>query len=79
MGKYEGASRIAVKPRTTEQMSAILQRCYERCIAVVPQGGNTGLVGGSVPVFDEIVISTTNMNRILGFDKTTGVLTCQSG
>ena len=33
-------------------------------IAVVPQGGNTGLVGGSVPVFDEIILSTSLMNKI---------------
>lgn len=41
----------------------------------MPQGGNTGLVGGSVPVFDEVVISTKNMNKILKFDKTSSVLT----
>lgn len=33
-------------------------------LAVVPQGGNTGLVGGSVPIFDEIVISTKKLNKI---------------
>ena len=45
-------------------------------LAVVPQGGNTGLVGGSVPVFDEIVISTKKLNEIIFFDKTSGILTC---
>jgi FAD/FMN-containing dehydrogenase len=39
-------------------VSAILKYCNEKKLAVVPQGGNTGLVGGSVPVFDEIVLST---------------------
>jgi hypothetical protein len=33
------------------------------------QGGNTGLVGGSVPVFDEVVVSTAAMNQVLGFDE----------
>lgn len=37
-----------------------------------PQGGNTGLVGGSVPVFDEIILSTVLMNRIISFDKMSG-------
>lgn len=37
-----------------------------------PQGGNTGLVGGSVPVFDEIILSTALMNRIISFDKVSG-------
>lgn len=41
-------------------------------MAVVPQGGNTGLVGGSVPVFDEIVLSLQGMNRIRGFDNVSG-------
>jgi FAD/FMN-containing dehydrogenase len=41
-------------------------------LAVVPQGGNTGLVGGSVPVFDEIVLSLSNMNQIRSFDSVSG-------
>ena len=41
----------------------------------MPQGGNTGLVGGSVPVFDEVVISTQKMNKIVKFDQTSSVLT----
>jgi FAD/FMN-containing dehydrogenase len=48
-------------------------------LAVVPQGGNTGLVGGSVPVFDEIIISTQLMNKIISFNENTGVLVAQSG
>lgn len=41
-------------------------------LAVVPQGGNTGLVGGSIPVFDEIVLSTANLNNIRSFDAVSG-------
>jgi FAD/FMN-containing dehydrogenase len=41
-------------------------------LAVVPQGGNTGLVGGSVPVFDEVVLSLQGMNNIRGFDEVSG-------
>lgn len=41
-------------------------------LAVVPQGGNTGLVGGSVPVFDEVVLSLANMNQIRSFDSVSG-------
>lgn len=37
------------------QVSQILKYCNYRLLAVVPQGGNTGLVGGSVPVFDEVI------------------------
>ena len=57
----------------------IMKRCNERLLAVCPQGGNTGLVGGSVPVFDEVVISTTRMNDIISVDPLSGVLVCQAG
>ncbi|RYR33943.1 hypothetical protein Ahy_A10g048634 isoform E [Arachis hypogaea] len=49
-----GSSKLLLQPRTTDQVSAILKYCNFRCLAVVPQGGNTGLIGGSVPVFDEV-------------------------
>ena len=54
MGKYRGQSRLMLKPSNSRQVSEILKYCSERRLAVVPQGGNTGLVGGSVPVFDEV-------------------------
>lgn len=60
-----GASRLILKPKSTEHVSAILRYCNEKQLAVCPQSGNTGLVGGSTPVFDEIVISMKLMNKIL--------------
>ena len=77
--KYRGASRVALKPKTTAQVSAVIAHCNERRLAVVPQGGNTGLVGGSVPVFDEVVLSTTNMNNIVDIDVAAGVAVAQAG
>lgn len=62
-----------LKPKTTDEISQILRYCNENCIAVCPQGGNTGLVGGSVPVFDEVVLSLSLMNRILSTDDTLGI------
>lgn len=59
-----GFSKLALLPSSTEQVSKILRYCNEKKIAVVPQGGNTGLVGGSVPLFDEVIVSTRNMNKI---------------
>lgn len=79
MQKYKGQSQLLLKPRTTNQVSEILKWCSFRKLAVVPQGGNTGLVGGSVPVFDEIVISMKNMNKILGLNELSGVVTCEAG
>lgn len=60
-------------------MSKILRYCNDNMLAVVPQGGNTGLVGGSVPVFDEIVISMQKMNSIRSFDEVSGILVTDAG
>jgi len=77
--KFRGQSQVVLRPKTTEEVSAVMKHCYERGLAVVPQGGNTGLVGGSVPVFDEVVISLALMNKVLDFDPISGILVCESG
>ncbi|XP_019177480.1 PREDICTED: D-2-hydroxyglutarate dehydrogenase, mitochondrial isoform X1 [Ipomoea nil] len=79
MRKYKGASKLMLQPRSTEEVSQILKHCNSRCLAVVPQGGNTGLVGGSVPVFDEVIINLGSMNKIISFDKVSGILVCEAG
>jgi FAD/FMN-containing dehydrogenase len=55
-------------PTSSEEVASILAYCNERRLAVVPQGGNTGLVGGSVPVDDEIILSLKKLNKIYEFD-----------
>ncbi|KAJ8357012.1 hypothetical protein SKAU_G00198060 [Synaphobranchus kaupii] len=75
----KGSSEVLLRPQSTQEVSQILRYCNERRLAVNPQGGNTGLVGGSVPVFDEIILSTALMNRVLSFDHVSGILTCQAG
>lgn len=79
MRKYKGQSQLVLKPTTVEQVSKILAHCNERKLAVVPQGGNTGLVGGSVPVFDEVVISMANFNKVRSFDAVSGILVADAG
>ncbi|KAI9300954.1 hypothetical protein BJ944DRAFT_257701 [Cunninghamella echinulata] len=79
MNKYKGQSKLVLKPKTTQQVSDILKYCNEQSIAVVPQGGNTGLVGGSVPLFDEVVLSLQSMNNIRSFDEVSGILTADAG
>ncbi|KAG7225907.1 hypothetical protein INR49_014335 [Caranx melampygus] len=74
-----GSSEVLLRPQTTEEVSQILRYCNSRNLALNPQGGNTGLVGGSVPVYDEIILSTALMNNILSFDSISGILTCQAG
>ncbi|GME78447.1 unnamed protein product [Ambrosiozyma monospora] len=79
MRKYKGQSQLCLKPKTTEQVSQILKYCNDHKLAVVPQGGNTGLVGGSIPVFDEIVLSLSNMNAVRSFDNVSGILKVDAG
>ncbi|GAQ08829.1 putative D-lactate dehydrogenase C713.03, mitochondrial [Aspergillus lentulus] len=79
MRKYRGHTKLVLKPQNKEEVSKILKYCNEKKLAVVPQGGNTGLVGGSVPVFDEIVINTSRMNKIRSFDEASGVLVVDAG
>lgn len=69
---FVGYSQCVLKPKTTEEVSKILAFCNDNKIAVCPQGGNTGLVGGSVPVFDEVVLSMSQMNEIISINDTSG-------
>ncbi|KAG0409841.1 hypothetical protein HPB47_013051 [Ixodes persulcatus] len=75
----KGSSQLVLLPCSTEEVSAVLSHCHARRLAVCPQGGNTGLVGGSVPVFDEIVLSTTRMRELSALDSLSGTLVCQAG
>jgi FAD/FMN-containing dehydrogenase len=79
MRKYRGHTKLVLKPGSTEEVSKILKYCNENMLAVVPQGGNSGLVGGSVPVFDEIVINMSRMNNIRFFDEVSGTLVADAG
>lgn len=79
MRKYRGQTTLVLKPTSTQQVSEIMKHCHARSLAVVPQGGNTGLVGGSVPIFDEVVINLSSLNKIRNFDPVSGVLTADAG
>ena len=79
MRKYKGHTKLVLRPKSTEEVSQVLKYCNDHRLAVVPQGGNSGLVGGSVPVFDEIVINLARMNRIRSFDSVSGTLVADAG
>ena len=82
-GKHVGgdASTLVIFPRSTAHVSAVLSFCHTNKIGVVPQGGNTGLVGGSVPLTGggELVLSMAKMNSILSMDKDEGVMVAEAG
>jgi len=77
-GRYKGASPLLLKPGSTAEVSTILARCNEAGIAVLPQGGNTGLVGGSTPQ-GEVVLSLKRMTAIRAVDADNESLTCEAG
>ena len=65
---------MVIRPNSTEETAEVLKYCNTRKLAVVPQGGKTSLIGGSVPVFDEVIIQTGRMNKILGFNESYGII-----
>ena len=77
--KYRGSSPLLLRPSSTAQVSAILSICDETRVAIVPQGGNTGLVGGQIPFAGEILLSTQRLNRIRAIDVENQTLTVEAG
>ncbi len=80
-GKYIGKSKLLLKPNTTSDVSKILNICNNHKISVVPQGGRTGLSGGTIPnpEKNEVIISMEKMNKVLSIDKNNFHLVAQSG
>ena len=67
-GKYHGQTSLLLKPASTAEVSAVLAICNETKTPIVPQGGNTGLVGGQIPFHGEVLLSLGRMNRIRQVD-----------
>ena len=79
--RYIGKSAAVVRPGSTDQVSQILALANAHRIGVVPQGGNTGLVGGQIPSEsgDQIVVSLSRMNRIRSIDAEGGTMIVDAG
>ncbi|RIA55875.1 FAD-binding oxidoreductase [Dichotomicrobium thermohalophilum] len=80
-GLYHGRTPLLLKPGNTEEVAQILKIANESGIAVVPQGGNTGLVGGQIPMTagHEIVLNLSRMNRVRTIDPANNTLTIEAG
>lgn len=78
---YRGKAAAVVLPSSTEQVSKVVAWCHAHAVAIVPQGGNTSLMGGSVPGSDRqtIVLSLKRMNQVLAVDPLNDTLTVQAG
>lgn len=77
--RYRGTAPAVVRPGSTEEVAAIVRLCRELGVAIVPQGGNTGLVGGGVPRNGELVLSLRRLDRVLDFDAGAGEVTVGAG
>ncbi len=79
--RFTGAALAIVKPGSTEEVAAIVRLCNQHLVPVVPQGGNTGLVLGSVPdqSGQAIVLSLTRLNRIREVDVINDTLVAEAG
>jgi FAD/FMN-containing dehydrogenase len=78
-GRFTGTTPAVVRPGSTEEVASVLTLCRDFGVAWVPQGGNTGLVGGGVPVDGELVISTTRLTTLGAVDQDSGQVTVGAG
>src|SRR5262245_29284971 len=78
---YLGAALAVVRPATTEEVAAVVKLCVAEKVAIVPQGGNTGMMGGGTPHQQarEIVLSLNRMNRIVEIDTLGYTMTVEAG
>src|SRR5688572_19102096 len=76
---YHGHTQLVLRPGSTAEVSAICKLANEARTAIVPQGGNTGLVGGQTPHHGEIVVSMRRMDRVRDLDPQSNTMTCESG
>jgi FAD/FMN-containing dehydrogenase len=80
-GRYKGRARAVVRPGSTEELSALVRVAAGARIPLVPQGGNTGLVGGATPDGDgeALVVSLSRMRRVREIDVANATLTVEAG
>jgi len=76
--KYFGQTPLMVMPETAQETAKIVNMCRENGLKIVPQGGNTGLVGGQTPQ-GEILLSTRRMNKIRSVNTVTNALVAEAG
>lgn len=79
--RYTGNALAVLKPKNTQETSELVSLCHEQNIAIVPQGGNTGLCGGATPQNkgSSVVISTSRLNQIREIDVDNATITLEAG
>ncbi|HEY5713466.1 MAG TPA: FAD-binding oxidoreductase [Allosphingosinicella sp.] len=80
-GRYHGAAAALCAPATREETAALVGLCAEARVPLVPQGGNTSMVGGATPDASgaALIVSTRRMNRIRAIDAAAGAAVAEAG
>jgi D-lactate dehydrogenase (cytochrome) len=78
-GIYHGHSSMLLRPGSVKEVQAILKLANETKTPLVPQGGNTGLVGGQIPFDGELILSLTRLDKIREVDAASNSMTCEAG
>ena len=80
-GRYSGIALAVVFPSNTQQVAEVVKLCAANQIAIVPQGGNTSLCGGSVPLpqGEQVVLNLSRMNQVRAIDPTNYTMTVEAG
>ena len=78
-GRFRGQAAAVVRPRDTADVAAVLALCRDAGAPVVPQGGNTGLVGGGVPLHGEVVLSLARLRELAPVDREAFQVTAGAG
>jgi D-lactate dehydrogenase (cytochrome) len=76
---FRGHTPMVLRPATVAEVVAILKLANDTATPIVPQGGNTGLVGGQTPLHNEIVLSLNRLDRIREVDPVSNTMTCDAG
>ncbi len=76
---YHGRTAMLLRPGSVAEVAAILKLANETKTPLVPQGGNTGLVGGQIPLDGELLLSLTRLDKIREVDPSSNTMTCEAG
>jgi FAD/FMN-containing dehydrogenase len=76
---YHGHTPLVLRPGSVEEVAAILKLANETKTAIVPQGGNTGLVGGQIPLNGEVLLSLMRLDKIREIDPVSNTMTVEAG
>lgn len=77
--RYSGLALCVVRPGTTAEVAAVVQICREAKLAIVPQGGNTGLCGGATPIGGEVLVSLGRLNQVRWIDAENNSICVEAG